>query len=353
MPPPRTRQACDRCHGQKLRCPKQPGSAVCTRCSKAAVPCVYSPSGLPLPPAAAPPPQELFLPGAQNDDNPNLDWFSFSFDHLPSPSATALALEREQLGSTIATLAPPLGPRTECCDKLSTMMTTLTKAFDALPPPSKLHISPSDLKACCMKLPGSHGLKTSLELTLSQTQELIDVYPATIRLAIEQNPASDCALIDCIHLSKPHPDLGQSPYDPAALSASSLDYALLNQLVSCHCRVHDIMELILCHAQICFTISMVSPENDIEDHRLDIPQLRVGSFVPSSRASAPIITTILTDLHSKLTGRVSLLQKAIGESPTREGQVLLLQCSMLKDRAESIAGRLQKLRAAAAKTGFF
>ncbi|KAF6823658.1 hypothetical protein CPLU01_11292 [Colletotrichum plurivorum] len=351
MPPPRTRQACDRCHGQKLRCPKQPGSAVCTRCSKAAVPCVYSPSG-PLPPPA-PPPQDLFVTGAPNDEIPSLDWLPFSFDQLPSPSASALALDGEQPRSTTTTPVPPLGPRAECSQRLSTVMATLTKAFDALPPPSKLHIPPSDLKACCMKLPGSHGLRTSLESMLSQTQELIDLYPVTIRLAVDQKQASDCALTDCIHLSEPHPDLGQSPYHPAALSASTFDYALLNLLVSCHCRVHDIIELILCHAQICFTITSGLPDNGIEQHSFDIPELRVGSYVPSSRASAPIITTILIDLQSNLAGRIPTLRASIDESSTMEGQILLLQCAMLKDRAESVAERLQKLRAAAIKAGFF
>ncbi|KAJ9150448.1 hypothetical protein NKR23_g3846 [Pleurostoma richardsiae] len=41
----RTRLACDRCHSQKLRCPKQPGSLLCTRCLKAGAACVYSPAG--------------------------------------------------------------------------------------------------------------------------------------------------------------------------------------------------------------------------------------------------------------------------------------------------------------------
>ncbi|KAG0647640.1 Isoflavipucine cluster transcription factor [Hyphodiscus hymeniophilus] len=39
----RLRAACDRCHSQKLRCPKRPGSEVCDRCSKSGALCVYSP----------------------------------------------------------------------------------------------------------------------------------------------------------------------------------------------------------------------------------------------------------------------------------------------------------------------
>ncbi|KAL1902012.1 hypothetical protein Sste5346_001718 [Sporothrix stenoceras] len=43
--PIKTRLACDRCHGQKLRCPKQSGSRVCTRCERAGVACIFSPIG--------------------------------------------------------------------------------------------------------------------------------------------------------------------------------------------------------------------------------------------------------------------------------------------------------------------
>ncbi|KAE8454299.1 hypothetical protein EG329_005224 [Mollisiaceae sp. DMI_Dod_QoI] len=39
----RRRAACDRCHSQKIRCPRQPGQAVCSRCVKAGTQCVFSP----------------------------------------------------------------------------------------------------------------------------------------------------------------------------------------------------------------------------------------------------------------------------------------------------------------------
>ncbi|CZR61341.1 uncharacterized protein PAC_11237 [Phialocephala subalpina] len=39
----RRRAACDRCHSQKIRCPRQPGQAVCSRCVKAGTQCIFSP----------------------------------------------------------------------------------------------------------------------------------------------------------------------------------------------------------------------------------------------------------------------------------------------------------------------
>jgi hypothetical protein len=39
----RRRTACDRCHSQKLKCPKRPGADICERCFKAKTSCSYSP----------------------------------------------------------------------------------------------------------------------------------------------------------------------------------------------------------------------------------------------------------------------------------------------------------------------
>ncbi|EPE28761.1 Zn2/Cys6 DNA-binding protein [Glarea lozoyensis ATCC 20868] len=39
----RLRAACDRCHSQKLRCPKKSGEAICDRCLRAGASCMFSP----------------------------------------------------------------------------------------------------------------------------------------------------------------------------------------------------------------------------------------------------------------------------------------------------------------------
>jgi hypothetical protein len=39
----RKRAACDRCHAQKVRCPKRPDQEFCDRCIKAQSDCVFSP----------------------------------------------------------------------------------------------------------------------------------------------------------------------------------------------------------------------------------------------------------------------------------------------------------------------
>ncbi|KAG4433413.1 hypothetical protein IFR05_011099 [Cadophora sp. M221] len=39
----RRRAACDRCHSQKIKCPRRDGLEICERCMKARTPCVFSP----------------------------------------------------------------------------------------------------------------------------------------------------------------------------------------------------------------------------------------------------------------------------------------------------------------------
>ena len=39
----RLRAACDRCHSQKIKCPRREGSETCDRCMKARTPCIFSP----------------------------------------------------------------------------------------------------------------------------------------------------------------------------------------------------------------------------------------------------------------------------------------------------------------------
>ncbi|KAF9869382.1 hypothetical protein CkaCkLH20_13151 [Colletotrichum karsti] len=339
--PRRTRQACDRCHGQKLRCPKQAGSAICARCSKAHVPCVYSAAG----------PQTT--PGHLIAEPPTpLDWDAFSFDHLLGPNAISqidLSVAQEETSSSQITSQCLSDPRSQCFDKLATMMAKLNEAFNALPPVSKLHVPGPHLELFCLQVKDSYGLRQSLEIMLSQTQDLVDLYPNAIKLAVEHTKVPNCSIPDCVHTYQPQHDFGQDPFE----TTSRIDFTLLNQLVSCHYRIHDITELIFSHAQVCFSKFLVSEhhEGEGERHQFDIPDLRVGSFTLSPGSSPSVITAILVDLQSSLARCVPKLQSTIAGDPTTECRVIYLQCDMLKDRTESIIQRFLKLREAITKAG--
>lgn len=75
----RKRSACDRCHGQKLRCIRQPGTEVCARCAKARAECIYSPANRVLRPETK-----------QSHATTNTP--QQSLDSIPTPAATHIPL---------------------------------------------------------------------------------------------------------------------------------------------------------------------------------------------------------------------------------------------------------------------
>ena len=90
MGPPRsqTRRACDRCHAQKIRCPRgnQHSKESCSRCSNAGVRCVYSPALLTGRPVTNP-----IILSTQMSNNSALPFSSTSWDSMDVPSPSNLA----------------------------------------------------------------------------------------------------------------------------------------------------------------------------------------------------------------------------------------------------------------------
>lgn len=70
-PTQRKRSACDRCHGQKLRCLKMPGAETCARCHKARATCIFSPANRPLRPDAKGAPTNVEVVEAEEPGNLN------------------------------------------------------------------------------------------------------------------------------------------------------------------------------------------------------------------------------------------------------------------------------------------
>ena len=107
---PLKRRSCDRCHGQKLRCPRRGlnNSDSCFRCLRLGVPCVYSvslPKGRPsahrraggtivpvscplplptLPPEPTSSPLAHLVPGCDNDTSPNPSTISAASSNIPT-----------------------------------------------------------------------------------------------------------------------------------------------------------------------------------------------------------------------------------------------------------------------------
>ncbi|KXH41290.1 hypothetical protein CSAL01_07014 [Colletotrichum salicis] len=348
MPPrPRqTRQSCDRCHAHKLRCPKQPGNAICTRCSKAGAACVYSPVGT-LPTyqdlAAGPGDDALPLSNGATD----LDWANFSFDDILGFSSVQPCRVPSPRHDEAPQPQVPADPQSQCFEELSAITATLDRATRGLPPIDKFHVAGPDSKKYCLEISKQYSYKESLELLLAETQKLVDVYPRAVQYALERRPNPDCSVPNCIHTYKSIPGLEDEPFANSAPLTSKIDYRLLNLLLCCHYQCADVMELVLCHVQLCLRFLAAAMQQDVQPHEFDVPELKIGSFIPSRRSSPSIIMAILIDLQSSLATCVPRLGSALNEMEEdcgKEGRILLLQCELLAERANSIVDRLKTLR---------
>ncbi|KZL85641.1 transcription factor aceii [Colletotrichum incanum] len=129
--------------------------------------------------------------------NEPLDWGNLSFDHFMGSSDMQNdgAIPTDE--ATQANI--PVKPRVQCFEALSTLAATLERAMSAFPPVAKYRVPGSKFMEHCIEISKQYSLKDSLELLLSQTQNLFDIYPETVRLALEQLPIYDCSVADCIH----------------------------------------------------------------------------------------------------------------------------------------------------------
>ncbi|KAK1970810.1 hypothetical protein LY78DRAFT_677410 [Colletotrichum sublineola] len=350
LPRPRqNRQSCDRCHLHKLRCPKQSGNAIYTRCFKAGAACVYSPVGTAatyqhLPAMSGTPP----LP-----DDP-LDWGSFSFGQF----AGLLDIQHDGAVSSDEATRPkiPVEPRVQCFEELSSLAATISKTMSGLPPVAKYHTPGSKFEEHCLEISKQYSLKASLELALSQTQKLVDMYPETVRLALETLPSHDCNLADCIHICEPHSGLDGDPFARAARLATKVDYPLLKLLLSCHYRCTDMTDLLICQSHACLKLVIAANRQGVQPRQFDIPELKIGTFTASPRFSPSIVTTVLINLHSSLASCVPKLSNALkdlDQNLGKEARLILLECDLTLERQESTVERLKKLQTGLSEVGIF
>ncbi|GJC84460.1 hypothetical protein ColLi_07298 [Colletotrichum liriopes] len=114
------------------------------------------------------------------------------------------------------------------------------------------------------------------------------------------------------------------------------------------------MELLLCHAHVCFKFVAAANRQGIQPHQFEVPGLKIGSFTLSPRFSPSIVTTILIDLQSSLASCVLKLSNALKERDQNLGRVdrlILLECDLMSERADSIVERLKKQQGAFIEVG--
>ncbi|KAI0450528.1 hypothetical protein F5B21DRAFT_425277 [Xylaria acuta] len=353
MPRP-LRSSCDRCHAQKLKCPKEPGSASCSRCLKAGSNCVFSPAG----PAwrrssanIACQSNALLQQNSQGDAGSlglHLDWPPLlDISDLPvtnigyvSPPVSDPTLD-----------ATPQDPRSTCVRQLSAIAVEIHDVSVELSPATSIHLSKgSDLE----EFYSQHVIHVShsrcIEQLFTLAQRLIDLYPDVLRLLTDGSRphwGEDCQDPNCYHNSDMMEEFANVFSEPNP-TRRPIDTFLLKLLAACHEGVSDALDYIVGATKFCAKITAASP--DPVQPRLHIPELRVGNFVASATSASSMQATLFSHITAVLMENAKLLRKTVGDaskeasSLDKRTRMMLLQCELLEERSQLQAEQFVRIR---------
>ncbi len=351
--PPRTRLACDRCHGQKLRCPKEPGIPVCTRCAKAGADCIFSPRTARGPGGTA---ELLGVDGGALDliaEDPAAGWpFEDGFEALMRASAPEVCLpEPDRWPQDEREARLPFNPQlafqphsvaaAPISHRLAEIMADMDAVLISMPPESALHFpSDNDLLQHTADFQHKYLHKDSIEKIFSVIQRLIEAYPDAVTASLSPGsaPGASCQLPNCVHHLKLPPELAHAEAaEDARRALFKLDLALANLPVSCHLRLLDLLGSMNLCVLSCFRISTASPDMSEPDY--GVPDIRVGSFTPAKEISVMMQMALLKHLISSLgellrSFEESLAGTAAG-SVKGEVKVVIMLCELLRARHDA------------------
>ncbi|KAI1124058.1 hypothetical protein F5Y10DRAFT_38888 [Nemania abortiva] len=356
MPRP-LRSSCDRCHSQKLKCPKEPGTATCSRCRKAGSHCVFSPAG----PAWRRSPAHVAYDGdsdvlhqqrSQGDGGLDLQPTTW-----PPPSFHVSDLSMADLDCVFPPLSDPTrgttspDPRSTCVRQLSAIAVEIHDVSVEIGPAASLHLRKgSDPE----ELYSQHVVHVShsrcIEQLFALAQRLIDLYPDLLRLLSgESNPCrvGDCQDPDCLHNSHLPEDF-TDVFREAAPARGRIDMFLFNLLAASHGKVADVLDYIIDATKFCAKVTAASP--DLIQPRLHIPELRVGNFVASATSASSMQATLFAHMTSVLMENAKSLRKTLEDAsggtdpPDREMTIVLLQSELLEERSRRQADQFGRIR---------
>ncbi|KAI1857565.1 uncharacterized protein JN550_013198 [Neoarthrinium moseri] len=348
MPRP-LRTSCDRCHSQKLKCPKQPGIAICTRCAKAGASCVFSAAG----PSARRTPlslghEDFGLQPQLGGFDVDLDWFSGGSLNSGQPDAPFHS-------QTI--LHPDLSsiqdehPRSACVRQLLSLAQDFDHTSASIPSESQLHMDKdAPLPDVVASWAEKYGQRQCLEQLFASGQRLLDLYYNTIRLIFEQPGGDACEDGNCLHRQDLPADVEEKLAEALVVDhgkPTPMDPFVFNLLVICHTRFNDILTLLMVHMKTCVRVHFASPT--ASDPKLHIPALKVGSFVASPESSSSMQAVLLVHIASVLVDRAKQLAEKVQtatkeEKSTTKAQMFRLQCQALVEEGESNVIALKKVR---------
>lgn len=305
-----TRQACDRCHGKKLRCTRQADSDKCARCAKASTDCVFSPIARPyrLPHTSA---SASSSSGAPSDLGS--DWFAGypTRSQLNGNGLTGTGQDAQQ--GIVA---------------LPQVITTLDTIWRNMPPADACHVSLQDIGQYLEYIAGASFVGSVLDQVLSTAQQLKHMYSAANKdtVATENvNAGQHCTTDNCVHL---HPSIEKS-------SSNLVDHAALTLMAACHLRLLDILGNIAKHGKLCSEMANAMPVE--ERPQFPLPHMQMGSFVVPQEKMAGMIISMLVDQQQGLikaaTQHGEILKKITTMTDTSLRNMLGVQNAVVLERA--------------------
>ncbi|TRX91597.1 hypothetical protein FHL15_007602 [Xylaria flabelliformis] len=349
MPRP-LRASCDRCHAQKLKCPKEFGSASCSRCLKAGSNCVFSPAG----PAwrrsgnIACQSNPLLQQNLHGGDDLHLTWPPiFDIGDLPVANIDYVSppISDPPLDTT------PQDPRSACVRQLSAIAVEIHDVSVELSPAASIHLSKG---ADFEEYYSQHVIHVShsrcIEQLFTLAQRLIDLYPDALRLLTDGSRphwGEDCQDLNCFHNSDMLEEF-TNVFSETNPTRSPIDMFLLQLLAACHEGVSDALDYIVGATKFCAKITAASP--DLIQPRLHIPELRVGNFVASATSASSMQATLFSHITAVLMGNAKLLRKTVGDtlketdSPDKKARMMMLQCELLEERSQLQAEQFVRIR---------
>ncbi|KAI0169411.1 hypothetical protein GGR52DRAFT_520366 [Hypoxylon sp. FL1284] len=342
------RSSCDRCHSQKLKCPKQPGLPTCTRCLRAGAACVFSPAGLP---ARRPIPSP---PCLDDDTAMQLDWASLSWDTTlgPPPEATPeFRLDGPQLSGQADIVEKD--ERAKSVRHLTTLAAEIDQVSIDISSIAQTHVSRNQPIDCAhSSLLHSVTSHNCVEQLFTLAQRLVDLYPPVLKILSGGPKASECKNPDCFHTVELPGDLEKC--FPVKDDPDDIDSFLFNLVVLCHTKVLDVMGSLMISAKTCTQITWGSP--DLRKVHAYVPEVRVGSFVATSNAASSMQAALILHIASVLLDYARKLSKDVATVADRnrknkQNQILKLQCEQLEEKAVSSMDLLGNVKGVLTKLG--
>ncbi|KAJ2893370.1 hypothetical protein MKZ38_008733 [Zalerion maritima] len=378
MPKPtRTRQACDRCHSQKLRCLKENGLTTCARCSKAGTDCVFSPVGgarVTTPTLVSP-----VLPNHDHDGYNFMDWsLPVGFGLTGSPGNEMDAFhgdvmmqdpelrglrDQNSFPNSLDGLDGVAGRENSMqksaatiSGRLSALFSDIDNTWRTMAPQSLLHISqtaPDHVYRDRVAKLQTYSPKKTFENGFAHAQILAEIYPLVIREACSASVRDDsvCSTEDCLH----HIQLpGGFDPSPSSRSRPGVDIALISLLVASHSRLIDLFETMFDGMRTCLKANIAFPPDGKPE--VDVPELKVGGFVPSKESSTAMQTMLLAHFLQTLGTQAGKLEAAVEErhrpeSQARGDQLLAMQVQYLRERAVEKSTEFKSMREALSEAG--